>query len=188
MMEIRRALSQGANWSVALSEVPPLLELIDEQQIPVDICLTHSSGRVLLRAESVYCRRSGGNLKLEGPGNLVEIDLERLVEARAVSRAAGAKRRIGLQLLGQAGTARLTITGPVPDESHAAQVWHLVMESLLPAIPASRSFKAPVSSVPANAEGTQGCYTRFHRLRGCLSQGARREDLPGGDFVALARL
>jgi hypothetical protein len=187
-MEIRRALSRGANWSVALSEIPALLEFIDEQQIPVDICLTHGTGRVLLRAESVYCRRSGGNLKLEGSGNLVEIDLERVAEARAVSRAAGAKRRISLQLLGQEGAARLTITGPVPGEGHAAQVWHLVMESLLPAIPALRSFKAPVSPVPANADEAQEFCLRFQRLRACRSQGARGEDLPAGDLVALARL
>jgi hypothetical protein len=186
-MEIRRALSKGANWSVKLSQIPALLELIDEQQIPVDICLTHGTGRVALRAESVYCRRCGRHLKLEGPGNLIEIDLERLAEARAVSRASGAKRRISLQLLGHAGTALLTITGPQPGTGYAAQVWQLVMESLLPAIPASRSSKAPVSPVPRDADDRQEFHPRLQRLHGRPLPGARREDLPAWDFVAMAR-
>lgn len=153
-MEIRRALSRGANWSVGLNQVPALLELIDEQQIPVDICLSHGSGTVSLRARSVYCRRCGCNLKLGGSGNLVEIDLERLAEARAVSRTAGGKRRISLQLLGQAGMGLLTITGPLPGTGHAAQVWQLVMESLLPAMPGVRSFDATASTVPPETEAT----------------------------------
>jgi len=142
-MEIRRALSHSVNWVVGLKQVPALLELIDEQQIPVDICLTQSTGRVMLRAESIYCRRSGHHLKLEGQGNRVEIDLEQLAEARAVSRAAGSKRRISLELLGDAGTARFVITGPLPGASHASQVWHLVMESLLPDMAILRSQAVP---------------------------------------------
>lgn len=187
-MEIRRALSEGANWSVALSEVPALLELIDEQQIPVDICLTHGTGRVLLRAESVYCRRSGGNFKLKGQDNLVEIALDRLVEARAISRAGGAKRRISLQLLGRAGTALLTITGPVPGANHASQVWHLVMEALVPALPASRSFRASPPAGPVNGDDARASQPLFQKSHGYRSQGSRQEDLSGGDFVASARL
>ncbi len=186
-MEIRRALSDGANWSVALSEVPAVLEVIEEQQIPVDICLTHGTGRVLLRADSVYCRRSGGNLKLKGQDNLVEIALDRLVEARAVSRAGGAKRRISLLLLGQAGTEQLTITGPVPGTNHASQVWHLVMEALVPAVPASRAFRASLPTVPANGDDPKASQPRFRKSSGYPSQGARQEDLPAGDFLAAAR-
>ncbi|AHE99865.1 hypothetical protein [Thioalkalivibrio paradoxus] len=81
-----------------------------------------------------YCKDwSAQSLKLEAPGSSVRIELDRLAEARAVSRAAGARRRISLQLMAESGTAFLTITGPAPGDRHAGQVWQLVMESLLPA-------------------------------------------------------
>jgi hypothetical protein len=155
VMDIQRALSQGANWVVAIHQIPALLELIDEQQIPVGICLTQGAGTVSLRTESVYCRRCAQSLKLEGPGISVQIDLDRLAEARAVSHAAGARRRISLQLAAESGTALLTITGPTPAEGLAGQVWHLVMESLLPAklkprLP--RGFAAKVREAPASVQ------------------------------------
>ncbi|AGA32305.1 hypothetical protein TVNIR_0604 [Thioalkalivibrio nitratireducens DSM 14787] len=152
MMEIQRALTQGATWAVAIGQVPALLELIDEQQIPVDICLTQGTGTVSLRTEPVYCRRCAQSLKLEGPGTSVQIDLDRLAEARAVSRAAGARRRISLQLVAESGTALLTITGPTPGEGHAGQVWQLVMESLLPANVGTRPPQASVGPTPTPAE------------------------------------
>lgn len=152
VMEIRRALSHGANWAVALSHIPALIELIDEQQIPVDICLVQGTGRVALRAESVHCRRRARSLFLEGSGSSVQIDLDRLAEARAVGCAAGARRRISLQMIAEAGTALVTITGPMPGEGHAGQVWQLVMESLLPANLRAGALRASVAPRPLFAQ------------------------------------
>lgn len=130
-MEIRRAISQGANWALSLGHVPALLELIDEQQIPVDICLIQATGSVSFRAGTVYCRRHARTLILEASGTAIQIDLDRLSEARAVSRAAGASRRISLQLVGESGAAWLTITGPAIGDGLTGQIWQLVMDSLL---------------------------------------------------------
>jgi len=130
-MEIRRAISHGANWALSLGHLPALLELIDEQQIPVDICLIQGTGTVSLRAGTVFCRRYARSLILEGSGTSIQIDLDRLSEARAVSRAAGASRRISLQLAAESGAAWLTITGPAIGEGLTGQVWQLVMDSLL---------------------------------------------------------
>jgi|GEM_PF-2149828 len=130
-MEIRRAISHGANWALSLGHVPALLELIDEQRIPVDICLIQGTGTVSLRAGTVYCRRFARSLILEGSGTSIQIDLDRLSEARAVSRAAGSSRRISLQLVAESGVAWLTITGPAMGDGFAGQVWQTVMDSLL---------------------------------------------------------
>lgn len=134
-MEIRRAISHGAKWALSLGHVPALLELIDEQQIPVDICLIQGTGAVSLRAGTVYCRRHARSLILEASGTSIQIDLDRLSEARAVSRAAGSSRRISLQLVAQSGVAWLTITGPATGDGLAGQVWQTVMDSLLTANP-----------------------------------------------------
>jgi hypothetical protein len=130
-MEIQRAISQGATWPIAMNQIPPLLELIDEQRIPVDICLTQGIGTVSLRAESVFCRRRLRSLVLEVADNSVRVDLDQLEEARVVSRSAGKQRQISLHLAGKSGTASLTIIGPTPARGLAGQVWQLVMDSLL---------------------------------------------------------
>jgi hypothetical protein len=130
-MEIRRAISHGANWALSLGHVPALLELIDEQQIPVDIRLIQGAGTVSFRTGTVYCRLFACSLILKAAGTSIQIDLDRLSEARAVSRAAGFSRRISLQLVAESGVAWLTITGPAMGDGLAGQVWQTVMDSLL---------------------------------------------------------
>lgn len=130
-MEIRRAVSHGANWGLALGHVPALLELIDEQRIPVDIRQLQDARMVLLSAGTVYCRSHASSLTLQGSDASVPIELDRLREARAVSRAAGSSRRISLQLLFESGASWLTITGPAIGDGLAGQVWQTVMDSLL---------------------------------------------------------
>jgi hypothetical protein len=144
----RRTLPPGTTWSVALNQIPALLELIDEQQIPVDISLTQGAATVSLHSASVYCRRCAQSVKLEGPRTSVQIDLDRLVEACAVTRASGARRRTSLRLVAERRTAFLTITGPTPEQGLPGRVWQLVMESLLPANLGHRSLKASAAQTP----------------------------------------
>lgn len=156
-MEIQRAISQGANWSLKLSHVPALLALIDEQQIPVDIRLVQGANVVSRHTGTVYCRRDGNVLMLEAANTAIRIELDQLQEARAVSRAAGTSRRISLQLLGGSSTVSLTITGPARGAGVAGQIWQTVMDSLL--IDSTRSLahkkvESPVLSIPQVAEVT----------------------------------
>jgi hypothetical protein len=130
MMDIRRAVSQGANWVLSLGHVPALLEMIDEHQIPVEICLTQGTGAASFRANTLFCRRVANRLILRAPNVSIQVDLERLSEARAVSRATGFGRQISLQLVARSGVAWLGITGPAMAEGLAGQVWQTVMESL----------------------------------------------------------
>lgn len=182
-MEIRRALSQGANWAVSLSHIPSLLELIDEQQIPVDICLTRGTGTMSLRAESVYYRRCARSLMLEGTGASVRVDLDRLAEARAVSRSAGAKRRISLQLIDQSGMALLTITGPTPDQGLVGQVWHSVMESLLPAKPKVTVSGDAATSLSSDQQSTRASQPLDHSGRRGRTPPASRRRPEEGRFA-----
>ncbi len=154
-MEIRRAISHGANWALSLGHVPALLELIDEQRIPVDICLIQGTGTVSLRAGTVYCRRFARSLILEGSGTSIQVDLDRVSEARAVSRAAGSSRRISLQLVAESGVAWLTITGPAAGDGLAGQVWQTVMDSLLTDNPKTlrqETLVPPALPVPSGTE------------------------------------
>ena len=157
-MEIRRAISYSASWTLALRHVPALLALIDEQQIPVDIQLTQGAGKVSLRAGTVYCRRCASRLILEASGTSIQIDLDRLGNARVVSRAAGSRRRMSLELVGESGTAWLAITGPAPRDGLEGQVWQTVMDSLLAenAMALGReTWVHPVLAVPDSDEGAR---------------------------------
>jgi hypothetical protein len=179
-MEIRRGLSGGATWAIAMSQVPPLLELIDEQRIPVDICLTQGTGSVTLRAESVFCRRCLRSLMLEGSGNSVRVDLDQLEEALAVSRSTGKQRRISLQLIARSSTASLMITGPTPGQGLAGQVWHLVMESLLPE---NRGVSAPrtvTASSPPDPDGTRAPQLLYPAGSRSWNRSATRMDFAQG--------
>lgn len=60
---VHRILPPGAPWSVGLNQIPALLELIDERQIPVDIALTQGAATMSLRNVSVYYRRSAQSVK-----------------------------------------------------------------------------------------------------------------------------
>jgi len=129
-MVIQRAISHGAHWALALDHIPALFELIDEQQIPVDICRLQGAGTVALHTGLVCCRRHEDVVILEASGTSIKIDLKRVKEARAVSCAAGSRRRISVQLIAESGAVWLVITGPAVADSHAGQVWQLVLDSL----------------------------------------------------------
>lgn len=152
-MEIRRAISQGANWILSLGHVPALLELIDEQQIPVAIRLVQGFSKVDLSTGTVFCRRQASCWMLEASGNSIQINLDRLQGARVVSRAAGAERRISLQLISESGEAWLTITGPAVEEGLAGQIWRTVMDSLLSDHARGRAPEAPAAVLPVHHAG-----------------------------------
>ena len=132
-MEIRRVVSEGSSWLVAPAQLPALLEVIDERQIPVEFSLDPGSGRVSLRVEAAQCRRCGPILQLEGAGGRVRIDLDRVAYARIVGHGQASRRRCGVELLGVDGTVLLTLTGPESGAGPSADIWHLVIEALLPA-------------------------------------------------------
>ncbi|MCA1789996.1 MAG: hypothetical protein LC667_09085, partial [Thioalkalivibrio sp.] len=44
VMGIQRMITQGASWPVALDHLPALLDVVDEQEIPLDICLDQGTG------------------------------------------------------------------------------------------------------------------------------------------------
>ncbi|MGM0813364.1 MAG: hypothetical protein ACQEUC_11145 [Pseudomonadota bacterium] len=132
MMEIHRFVSRGSAWPVATAQLPALLEVVDERQIPVEFSLDPGSGQVSVQAESVRYRSNGPRLVLDAAGSRIRIDLERVVEARVVSRAQGSRRRLGVQLLGADGTVLLALTGPEAGSGLASDVWQLVVEAMLP--------------------------------------------------------
>lgn len=130
-MNIQRAVSQGTYWQLSLGQVPALLELIDDQQIPVDILLTQGASKVFLCAAKIFYRRQSDELIHDLSGTAIPLDTNCFQEARAVCRAAGLARQISLQLLDGYGEARLTITGPTLNECQEGAVWEMVMDSLL---------------------------------------------------------
>ncbi len=131
-MDIQRMITQGASWPVALDHLPALLDVVDDQAMPLDICLDQGTGSVSLHTEPVRCRLCGRTLLVDGPGTSLSIDLDLLAEARAVSCIVGSSRRISLELIGCGRNALLTITGPQPGSGLAGDVWQLVMEALMP--------------------------------------------------------
>lgn len=131
-MEIRRFVSTGLSWPVATAQLPALLEVVDERQIPVEFSLDPGTGRVSVQAESVRYRSYGPRLVLDADGSRIRIDLDRVVQARVVSRAEGSRGRLGVQLLGADGAVLLALTGPQAGSGLAADVWQLVVEALLP--------------------------------------------------------
>lgn len=132
VMDIQRMITQGASWPVALDHLPALLDVVDDQAMPLDICLDQGTGSVSLHTEPVRCRLCGRTLLVDGPGTALSIDLDLLAEARAVSCIVGTSRRISLELIGCGRNALLTITGPQPGSGLAGDVWQLVMEALMP--------------------------------------------------------
>jgi hypothetical protein len=138
VMAIQRMITHGASWPVALDHLPALLDVVDEQEIPLDICLDQGTGCVSLHAASVRCRRRDGSLFVDGPDSSLCIDLELLAGARAVSRVSGCARRLSLELVGRGSHTLLTITGPELGNGHAGDVWQLLMEAMLPGPPKAR--------------------------------------------------
>lgn len=132
-MEIRRVVSEGSSWPVRTCQLPALLEVLEEQQIPVEFSPDQGTGRVSLLAEPMQCRLRGPGLRLDASGHTVRIDLNRVAEARVVSRQRGGRRQFSVELLGAGRSTLLTLTGPVSGSGHAADVWELVVEALLPA-------------------------------------------------------
>lgn len=176
-MEIRRVVSEGSSWLVTPAQLPALLEVIDERQIPVEFSLDPGTGRVSLRVEAAQCRRCGPVLQLEGAGGRVRIDLDRVAHARIVGHQQDSRRRFGVELLGGDGTVLLTLTGPESGSGPTADIWNLVMEALLPV--ADRVSRLGAPWAPASAVHRKGSSVSSpeaggrHRLDpACLTDGS----------------
>lgn len=132
-MEIRRLVSDGSGCLVATAQLPALLEVVDERQVPVEFSLDPGTGPVSVLAESVRYRPCGPMLLLDAGGNSIRINLDSVALARVVGRQGGCRRRLAVQLLGVDGTVLLALTGPESGSGLAADIWQLVVEALLPA-------------------------------------------------------
>lgn len=177
-MDIRRAVSQGATWVLSLGHVPALLEMIDEHQIPVEICLTQGTGAVSFRANTLFCRRVAHSLILRAPDVSIQVDLDRLSEARAVSRATGSGRQISLQLVAKSGVAWLGISGPAMGEGLAGQVWQTVMESLRSE--QTRALRREMTMRSEHARALSQAMAVHRRPLDAWASGSRERAISGG--------
>jgi hypothetical protein len=130
-MDILRRASQGSGWPLSLEQLPALLDVVDEQTIPMEIQIEQDIGRLCLEPSTFRCLRRERRVVLQGLERCLHLDLESLTQAYIVVYKESSGRRFGVALRGGAAGSRLTLIGPPPDSGHASDVWQLLMDVLL---------------------------------------------------------
>lgn len=131
-MGICRFVSEGSGCLVPSAQLPALLEVVDERQVPVEFSLDPGTGPMSVLAESVRYRPCGPMLLLYAGGSSIRINLDNMAQARVVSLQERCRRHLAVQLLGVDGRVLLALTGPESGSGLAADIWQLVVEALLP--------------------------------------------------------
>jgi hypothetical protein len=135
-MDILRRISKGRRWAFSLGQLMALLDVVEEQTVPLEIRLGEGGGGLCLGDAVVRCQQLERCLLVQGreqgQHRVLSINLDRLVEAHMVARGEGSLKRFSVVLMGQDDANLLTLTGPQAGAGHASDVWQLLMEALLP--------------------------------------------------------
>lgn len=132
-MDIQRAIWQKTSWPVSVQQLTALLDVVDEQEIPLDIVLEQEQVNLLLHEKTIHCHHRDSCVDIMTTEGEFCIDLEQLEQIQVVSRLAGAARGFSLELSSRSGSSTLVLSGPHAQKSHVGQVWSLLMEALMPA-------------------------------------------------------